>query len=52
MAKAYVALGANLGQAQQALKDVIDRINEEDDVAVIKTSSIYKTTPIDSSGPD
>ena len=46
MAKAYVALGANLGQAQQALKDVIDRINEEDEVAVIKT------TPIDSSGPD
>ena len=52
MAKAYVALGANLGQAQQALKDVIDRINEEDEVAVIKTSSFYKTTPIDSSGPD
>lgn len=51
MAKAYVALGANLGQAQQALKDVIDRINEEDEVAVIKTSSFYKTTPIDSSGP-
>ena len=37
MAKAYVALGANLGQAQQALKDVIDRINEEDEVVVIKT---------------
>ena len=52
MAKAYVALGANLGQAQQALKDVIDRINEEDEVVVIKTSSFYKTTPIDSSGPD
>ena len=52
MAKAYVALGANLGQAQQALKDVIDRINEEDEVAVIKTSSFYKTAPIDSSGPD
>lgn len=50
MAKAYVALGANLGQAQQALKDVIDRINDE--VAVIKTSSFYKTAPIDSSGPD
>ena len=52
MAKAYVALGANLGQALQALKEVVDRINNEDEIAVIKTSSFYKTVPIDSTGPD
>ena len=52
MAKAYVALGANLGQALQALKEAVDRINNEDEITVIKTSSFYKTVPIDSTGPD
>lgn len=52
MARAYVALGANLGEAQKALKDVIVRINSEEKIAVLRSSSFYKTEPIDSTGPD
>lgn len=52
MEKAFVALGANLGNAQKALHDVIVRINAEEGISVTRTSSFYRTAPIDSSGPD
>lgn len=52
MVTAYVALGANLGDARQALQEVIGRIEKEEGVEVVKSSSFYKTAPIDSSGPD
>ena len=52
MAQAFIALGANLGEARKALQEVVARINEEESIVVIQCSSFYKTTPIDSSGPD
>lgn len=52
MVTAYVALGANLGDTRQALQEVISRIGKEDGVKVVKSSSFYRTAPIDSSGPD
>ena len=39
MEKAFVALGANLGNAQKALRDVIVRINAEEGISVTRTSS-------------
>lgn len=52
MQKAFIALGANLGNAREALSDAIVRINQEKEIKVTKCSSFYRTDPIDSSGPD
>jgi len=49
---AYVALGANLGDAARALLQAMDRIGELPDTAVVRRSSLYRTAPVDSSGPD
>ncbi len=52
MKKAFIALGANLGDAHKALHDVIVRIDAQEGISVKEASSFYKTTPIDSDGPD
>ena len=49
---AYIALGANLGNARATLEEAVCRIGQFDGVTVTKCSSFYKTAPIDSSGPD
>lgn len=49
---AYVALGANLGDAAQTLRQAMDRIGELPGTAVMRRSSLYRTAPIDSGGPD
>jgi 2-amino-4-hydroxy-6-hydroxymethyldihydropteridine diphosphokinase len=49
---AYVALGANLGDAAGAVRNAMDRIDELPGTAVTRRSSLYRTAPIDSSGPD
>lgn len=49
---AYIALGANLGNAKAALESAVARIGQLENVTVTKSSSFYKTAPIDSSGPD
>ena len=45
MVTAYIALGANLGDAVAALQQAIAVINSMPDCAVKKTSSFYKTAP-------
>ena len=45
MVTAYIALGANLGDAVAALQQAIAAINTLPDCAVKKTSSFYKTAP-------
>ena len=45
MVTAYIALGANLGDAAGALQQAIAAINTLPDCAVKKTSSFYKTAP-------
>lgn len=50
--KAYIALGANLGDPLKALKDVICALNKQPSVHVEACSNFYQTEPIDSSGPD
>ena len=49
---AFVALGANLGDPAQALREALQRLSETPGVRLVRASSLYRTTPIDSSGPD
>ena len=45
MVTAYIALGANLGDAVATLQQAVGAINIFPDCAVKKTSSFYKTAP-------
>ena len=47
MVTAYIALGANLGDAVAALQQAVAAINTLPDCAVIKTSSLHQTTPLE-----
>ena len=49
---ALVALGANLGDPARALREALQRLSEAPGVRLVRTSSVYRTAPIDSSGPD
>ncbi len=49
---AYVALGANLGDAEQALRDALHALAQAPGVRLLQSSSLYRSAPIDSSGPD
>jgi 2-amino-4-hydroxy-6-hydroxymethyldihydropteridine diphosphokinase len=49
---AFVALGANLGEPAQALRDALTALDATPGVRVVKASSLYRTAPVDSSGPD
>jgi 2-amino-4-hydroxy-6-hydroxymethyldihydropteridine diphosphokinase len=47
MVTAYIALGANLGDAVATLKQAVALINELPLCAVKKTSSLYRTKPLE-----
>jgi 2-amino-4-hydroxy-6-hydroxymethyldihydropteridine diphosphokinase len=49
---AYVALGANLGDAAQTLRDALQSLAHTPGIRLLKASSLYRTAPVDSSGPD
>ena len=49
---AHVALGANLGDAAHTLHAALDALAQVPGVRLQKTSSLYRTAPVDSSGPD
>lgn len=49
---AYVALGANLGDAAQALREALAALDAFPGMRVQRASSLYRTAPVDSSGPD
>ncbi|MGE0330080.1 MAG: 2-amino-4-hydroxy-6-hydroxymethyldihydropteridine diphosphokinase [Ramlibacter sp.] len=49
---AWVALGANLGDAPQTVRDAVTAIGQLPGTTVEKQSSLYRTAPVDSSGPD
>ena len=49
---ATVGLGANLGNPQAALAGAIASIAALDGVSLTAQSSLYRSAPIDSSGPD
>ena len=51
MVTAYIALGANLGDAAAALRQAVKAIAQLPQTRLVKTSSIYKTAPL-ASGSD
>jgi 2-amino-4-hydroxy-6-hydroxymethyldihydropteridine diphosphokinase len=49
---AHIALGANLGDAAQALRDALATLAATPGIRMRQASSLYRTAPMDSSGPD
>lgn len=49
---AFVALGANLGDAAQALRDALSALDHAPGIRLVRASSLYRSAPVDSSGPD
>ena len=49
---AYLALGANLGDAQQAVRQAMQDIAQLPETRLLACSSLYRTAPVDADGPD
>ena len=49
---AYVGLGANLGDAPQAVRDAIAALAATPDMSLVQASSLYRSAPVDATGPD
>lgn len=49
---AFVALGANLGDAAQALRDAVATLGDTQGIRVVRASRLYRTAPVQSTGPD
>jgi 2-amino-4-hydroxy-6-hydroxymethyldihydropteridine diphosphokinase len=49
---AFVALGANLGDAQETVLSAIQSIAQLPQSTLISSSSLYRTAPVESSGAD
>lgn len=49
---AYVALGANLGDAQAAVRQALRDLDTLPQTRCLRASSLYSSAPVDSSGPD
>jgi len=50
--RAFIGLGANMGDARGALDDALRRLAALADTRLVAHSSVFRTAPIDSSGPD
>lgn len=49
---AYVALGANLGDAAGALRDALQALAQTSGISGLRCSRLYRSAPVDASGPD
>jgi 2-amino-4-hydroxy-6-hydroxymethyldihydropteridine diphosphokinase len=49
---AYIALGANLGDAKRTVYDAMRHIGELPRTSLLSCSSLYRSAPIESSGDD
>lgn len=49
---AYVGLGANLGDPQATLRWALDALAHTPGVRLVQASSLYRSAPVDASGPD
>ena len=49
---AFVGLGANLGDAQQALREALAGIARMPHTTLVRSSRIYRSAPVDAGGPD
>ncbi|EJL77180.1 2-amino-4-hydroxy-6-hydroxymethyldihydropteridine diphosphokinase [Variovorax sp. Varisp85] len=50
--QAFVAIGANLGDAQAAVKAAMDALGALQRTQVTARSSLYRSAPVDATGPD
>ncbi|MCD6681350.1 MAG: 2-amino-4-hydroxy-6-hydroxymethyldihydropteridine diphosphokinase [Burkholderiaceae bacterium] len=50
--RAWIGLGANLGDGADTFVQALGRLDALDDVDVVRCSSLYRSAPIDASGPD
>lgn len=50
--EACIGLGANLGDAAQALRDALAALDAHPGMRVLKSSGFYRTAPVDAGGPD
>ena len=51
-ATAYIALGANLGDARAAVLQAMQDLGSLPQTTLLQTSSLYRSAPVDASGPD
>lgn len=49
---AYIGLGANLGNTQQALQDALQALAHIPGIEQVVASDFYRSSPIDANGPD
>jgi 2-amino-4-hydroxy-6-hydroxymethyldihydropteridine diphosphokinase len=49
---AFVALGANLGDAAHTVRAALVALGQVPGVQRVRSSSLYRTAPVDSKGPD
>ncbi len=49
---AWIGLGANLGDARQAVRAAIEAIGQLPGTTVTQQSSLYRSAPVDAGGPD
>ena len=52
MSRAWISLGANLGNPKEALVAALNELQGSQGIQSLKASSFYSTSPVDSSGPD
>lgn len=52
MVVAYIALGANLGRAAQAVTSAADALNHLPHTQLVRRSALYRSAPVDAGGPD
>lgn len=49
---AYVALGANLGEARATLRQALQDMSAFPHTQLVRASSLYRSAPVDATGPD
>ena len=53
MTRAYIGLGANLGDPGQQLHTALDLLDKEQQVTVVRVSPVYRSAPLGPAGqPD
>lgn len=50
--RAYIGLGANLGDSAATLRRVLDELRDTPGVAAVTASPFYRSAPVDAAGPD
>lgn len=52
MVRAYIGLGANLGDGAATLRHVLAELQAADGIAAVTASPFYRSAPVEATGPD